>query len=148
KEISLHYKSLYHKEMSEALSCLFCKLQHNNPNILYQNDSCYLILDIFPLAIQHMLLIPKKHAPYLHEYSSDELNDILPTIQHVVKTLGIKKYNLLQNNGHLQSIEHVHFHIIPCLEQGLNIQWNVIKTESDYVEKTVNELKKRLSERK
>lgn len=130
-----------------ASNCLFCTLSTNNPNILYQNDSCYVLLDINPLSKGHLLVIPKKHSAYLHEYGNDDLVEILPTIQKIVKCLGLEKYNILQNNGNIQEIFHAHFHVIPVDEEKnkLEIVHNKIDLPEKYVENTVKDLQEKLA---
>lgn len=129
-------------------NCIFCTLQHNNPNILYKNEHCYVILDILPLSKGHLLVIPNKHAECLYDYEENELLNILPTIQKIVKSIGMKKFNLLQNNIHRQSVPHVHFHIIPALddENCLKIDWTIVKTPSDYQQKNVKILQEKFKD--
>lgn len=59
----------------------------------------YAFLDIQPLSRGHALVIPKEHAVKFHELSDESLTDILPVAKKVALALGIKDYNLLQNNG-------------------------------------------------
>jgi diadenosine tetraphosphate (Ap4A) HIT family hydrolase len=59
----------------------------------------YAFLDIQPLSRGHTLVIPKEHAVKFHELSDESLADILPVAKKVALALGIKDYNLLQNNG-------------------------------------------------
>jgi len=44
-------------------------------------------------------VIPKEHAVKLHELSDDSLADLLPVAKRVALALGVKDYNVLQNNG-------------------------------------------------
>jgi diadenosine tetraphosphate (Ap4A) HIT family hydrolase len=84
----------------------------------------YAFLDIQPLSRGHALVIPKEHAVKLHELSDETLSDLLPVVKKVSLALGVKDYNILQNNGMLpfseslnlgriahQVIDHVHFHV-------------------------------------
>ena len=45
----------------------------------------------------------------------------------MLEAVGVKDFNILQNNGANanQSVFHVHFHIIPKMQNGdgLNVQW-------------------------
>ncbi|KAM0676440.1 hypothetical protein GVAV_000407 [Gurleya vavrai] len=127
--------------------CIFCELYKANKNIIYENNSLFVIIDAFPLTHGHILIIPKKHVTFFHELSIEELNEILPTIQKIVKKLNLKKYNLLQNNGHIQSVNHVHFHIIPYVDQNecLKISWDRCEIEKDYLNNTIDEFKKLLN---
>jgi diadenosine tetraphosphate (Ap4A) HIT family hydrolase len=59
----------------------------------------YAFLDIQPLSRGHALVIPKEHAVFLHELSDDSLADLLPVAKTVAKAIGVRDYNILQNNG-------------------------------------------------
>lgn len=102
------------------MSCIFCNIPKEN--YLYETEKSYVLLDKYPLAPGHLLVIPKSHYPVLHQCPPDL--DILDVIQYVVRKMGIEKYNVLQNNKHHQSVDHVHFHIIPFDgTNGLKINW-------------------------
>ena len=98
---------------------------------VYEDDDVLAFLDINPLARGHILVIPKEPAGTLDELSDDAaaaLGRVLPRIARAVLAVtGARAYNVLQNNGaeaH-QAVFHVHFHIIPKLDDGtgLGIGW-------------------------
>lgn len=127
--------------MSER--CIFCDLYAKNINILYKNEKVFILLDIRPLSHGHLLVLPVKHGEFLYDYQEEDLSDIMPTILKVVKLLNIKKFNILQNNGNMQSVPHVHFHIVPCVDENnrLKIDWKTVDIPSDYVQTNVAKLK-------
>ena len=132
----------------ERSTCLFCSIYASKSNILYENESCFVLLDINPLSHSHLLVIPKKHGECLHDYNQEDLLDVLPTIQKIVNRLGLRKYNVLQNNEHLQSIKHVHFHIIPALDavNCLKIDWSPVDVEKNYVQTQITRLIEKLKD--
>jgi len=98
---------------------------------VYEDDRVLAFLDIFPLAPGHTLVIPKERKPYLHELSDESaaaIGRVLPRIARaVLGATGATAYNVLQNNGSTahQAVFHVHFHIIPKLDdRGLGISWH------------------------
>jgi histidine triad (HIT) family protein len=106
-------------------------------------------LDIFPLAPGHTLVIPKERKPFLHELSDDAaaaIGRVLPRIARaVLAATGATAYNVLQNNGAAahQAIFHVHFHIIPKIDdRGLGIGWHPSKLD----DATGRELAARIAE--
>lgn len=118
------------------LDCIFCKIVAGKiPSLkIYENDYVLSFLDIGPLAPGHTLVIPKKHYALLHELDDEDLAEIgkaLPRIaQAVMAATETQAYNVLQNNGRTagQLVDHVHFHIIPRIEDdGLGYRWNAEK---------------------
>jgi histidine triad (HIT) family protein len=98
---------------------------------VYEDELVLAMLDIFPLAEGHTLVIPKQRARYLHELDDESaaaIGRVLPRIARaVMHATGATAYNLLQNNGAAahQAIFHVHFHVIPKLgDRGLGIGWH------------------------
>jgi len=120
------------------MSCIFCRIVKGEiPSFkivetakrhyfirINADDISYAFLDIQPLSRGHALVIPKEHGIKFHELSDDTLADLLPVAKKVALALGIKDYNLLQNNGTSvvmaklttgriahQVVDHVHFHV-------------------------------------
>lgn len=98
---------------------------------VYEDEWVLAFLDIGPLSIGHTLVIPKERKAFLHELSDEAsaaIGKVLPRIARaVLAATGANAYNILQNNGASahQAVFHVHFHIIPKLEdQGLDISWS------------------------
>lgn len=117
------------------MSCIFCDLQKNKECVLWEDNHSYLILDIKPLSHGHLLLIPKEHSVYLHELPDETLSVILINIKKIVKGLEYEKYNILQNNGHIQTVPHVHFHIVPFNSTGdsLSVNWVTQDVDAEYI---------------
>ena len=86
-------------------------------------------LDINPINKGHVLVIPKEH----HETLTNTPVDILKDLIAIVKTLapavvsgaGGAGFNLGVNNGKVagQLVDHVHFHIIPRLDNDNLHPW-------------------------
>lgn len=97
---------------------------------VYEDEHVLAFLDINPLSPGHTLVIPKERAAEVHQLSDDAgaaIGRVLPRIARAVKAAtGAPAYNILQNNGKgaHQAVFHVHFHIIPKIDdKGLGIGW-------------------------
>lgn len=119
--------------MSERASTIFDKILAGDIpcHRIYEDDQVLAFLDINPLSPGHLLVIPKEARAYLHELSDQSaaaVGRVLPRLcRAVMQVSGCSAYNVLQNNGapaH-QAVFHVHFHIIPKLDdgRGLGIEW-------------------------
>lgn len=99
---------------------------------IYEDDHVLAFLDVGPLSLGHVLVIPKERAAFLHELSDNAgaaIGRVLPRITRAVMDVtGCADYNVLQNNGAgaNQAVFHVHFHIIPkhADGSGLDLRWN------------------------
>lgn len=105
---------------------------------VYEDAHVLAMLDIFPLAEGHTLVIPKQRVAYLHELDDAHaaaIGRVLPRIARaVMHATGATAYNVLQNNGSAahQAIFHVHFHVIPKQgDRGLGIGWHPSKLDGD-----------------
>lgn len=123
--------------------CLFCNIIAANKQLLYLDSHTAVLLDIFPVSENHLLIIPIEHSPKLHNLSEKSLQNILITIKNVANKLGIKEYNVLQNNGNMQTVDHVHFHLIPFNSENdcLKIDWKSKKLSEDEISKKIEKIK-------
>lgn len=102
--------------------CIFCKItNHEIPaKIVYEDEKYMAILDISQTTKGHTLVIPKKHSKNIYELD-DENDDIMKVVKIVSRKLksalnpiGI---NIISNNERpLQSVEHIHIHLVPRYE--------------------------------
>jgi histidine triad (HIT) family protein len=98
---------------------------------VYEDEHVLAFLDVGPLSLGHVLVIPKERVAFLHELSDEAgaaIGRVLPRLARaVVAVTGCADYNVLQNNGAAanQAVMHVHFHIIPRYADGsgLGIEW-------------------------
>jgi histidine triad (HIT) family protein len=101
--------------------CLFCKLVRGEiPSArVLENDRVIAFLDIGPLNPGHVLVIPREHHAALPDLPDDlaaATAAVLPRLCRAVRqATGADGLNVLSNTGRVagQSIEHVHWHIIP-----------------------------------
>jgi len=101
--------------------CLFCNIIAKKiPAAVIEEDPQYIaILDAFPVADGHTLLISRKHHDKIHNLPDETLSVMLPAAKKIVsklmKILTFTDYNLFINNGKDagQTIGHVHLHVVP-----------------------------------
>jgi histidine triad (HIT) family protein len=104
---------------------------------VYEDEHVLAFLDVNPVSRGHTLVIPKEPAETLDRLSDDAaaaLGRVLPRIARaVLAATGATAYNVLQNNGLAahQAVFHVHFHVIPKLDDGsgLGIGWKATKLD-------------------
>ena len=94
---------------------------------VYRDAHVIAFLDISPLSVGHVLVVPVEEREFLHELSEESAAAIgraLPRVARaVIAATGATAYNVLQNNGAAahQAVPHVHFHIIPKYGEGSGV---------------------------
>jgi len=112
------------------MDCLFCKIISGEipSNKVYEDENVLAFLDINPVNHGHTLVIPKRHVANIEEASEEQLAQVMSVIKKIGQSikdgLGVKGYNVMENNDSVagQIISHLHFHIIPRHEgDGLKL---------------------------
>ncbi len=106
--------------------CVFCKAVEDGPEshrdhlILAERNSTFVIMNRFPYAHAHIMVLPKKHVTWLEDLSETEhreLFDLVVAAQTALKeTLKPQGLNVGINLGEAAGagIEyHLHVHIVP-----------------------------------
>ena len=123
--------------------CIFCKIIKGEiPSFtVYEDDDFKVILDRFPAAPGHVLVIPKAHDSDMFELSEEAATKLYPLAKKIAKRIkevtGSEGINIVQNNGEAagQSVYHFHLHIIPRKTGD-----GIILNKSSNMETTIEEL--------
>ncbi len=103
------------------MDCIFCKIAAGEiPSTkVYEDDKVLAFKDINPLALVHILVIPKTHIESAAEITADNsavVAHIFEVIAKIAKEQGIDKdgFRVVSNCGEngCQSVKHLHFHIL------------------------------------
>lgn len=126
--------------------CPFC--ERDNERVIFEGKASYALLDIYPVTKGHTLIIPRRHVLKLEDLNSDEILDIFDTFLKVKvaleKFLKPNGFNFGLNLGEAsgQSIEHLHFHLIPrYLGDTKFIDGGIRKVTMDFLDFEVKDLK-------
>ncbi|TFG23791.1 MAG: HIT family protein [Promethearchaeota archaeon] len=119
--------------------CLFCNITTNEipAKIIFNDEICIGILDIFPISKGHTLVIPKSHYSTIEDIPDDILTHLMVVVKKLGKKihnrLNIDGYNILQNNFTAagQVINHFHIHIIPRKKDDAKFQIKIPKLQID-----------------
>ncbi len=107
-----------------SADCIFCKIVAGDlPSTrIHEDERTIAILDIFPAAPGHALVIPRTHAADLHDISPADLEACAHTAQQIaaraVANLDADGITIMQSNGAAawQTVFHYHVHVIPRYE--------------------------------
>jgi histidine triad (HIT) family protein len=103
--------------------CIFCQIINGKAEPgkgkVYEDDKFMAILDLYPKAKNHTLIISKKHYKTLLDLPTSQGNELQEAIKNVsldlINTKKAEAINVLSNVGEIagQIVSHLHVHIIP-----------------------------------
>lgn len=101
--------------------CIFCRIVRGEipSHKIFEDDETLAILDKYPLAIGHTLVIPKEHIARVEGLNSEVSKLLFSTVQRllgpILRSVGAPASTIGINDGHEagQVVPHVHIHIIP-----------------------------------
>lgn len=104
--------------------CLFCKIINKEVSgkIIYEDEDTIAVLDVFPRAPGHAMVIPKVHAENILELPDDKVGPVFETVKKMTakikKALNPDGFTIGINHGKVsvQAINHLHVHILPRWE--------------------------------
>lgn len=131
------------------MSCIFCKIINGEiPSFkIYEDENTLAFLDINPVNPGHTLVVPKKHYSNIEAADEETICQIIKTVKRIglslKKNLPAAGYNVLINNDSVagQVVPHLHFHIVPRLENdGLKL-WPQKEYEPGQAEEVLKKIK-------
>lgn len=105
-------------------SCLFCSIAKKEKSafIIYEDDAVVAFLDIFPCAMGHTVVVPKRHMETVLDMKENEMQLFWTGVNHTLtllqKKLSPHGFTIGINHGKVsgQAVEHLHIHCIPRFE--------------------------------
>ena len=102
-------------------NCIFCKIINNElpSRTLYEDERFRVILNRWPVAEGHALILPKEHFENIYDLPEDWCADLMKVAKkmsiQMKKALHCDGINLQNNNEAAagQTIFHFHMHLIP-----------------------------------
>lgn len=103
------------------VNCIFCKIAAGEipARKIFEDGSFMAFLDIQPVSVGHLLVIPKAHFDGLSDMTEDILGEMFLLVRRLAiateKAVGAEGYNVIMNKGTAagQAIAHAHAHVIP-----------------------------------
>jgi len=103
------------------VGCVFCDIVKGltPSHIIYQDDEYVAILDKYPIAFGHTLVMPKKHFERVNDLSRREFAALYARVyalnRIITSRMNASASHISINDGAAanQLIPHVHVHIIP-----------------------------------
>lgn len=126
-------------------NCIFCKIVSGQIPAYktYEDEACMAFLDIQPVSMGHMLLIPKSHYEWIQDTPDDILTHIILKSKNLInkiKTSLPSDYVQVSVVG--KDVPHFHVHLIPRnFDDGL-VGWNTLTPNKEEFEQVLKKLNK------
>ena len=102
--------------------CVFCEIVAGQAlaSVIYEDETALAFMDIQPVNLGHLLIIPRRHASFLadlHEATGAHLFRVAMRMAEALRRSGIRceGVNLFLADGEaaFQEVFHVHLHVFP-----------------------------------
>ncbi len=105
--------------------CVFCKAGANiggedKDFIVYRGEKCFVILNRYPYATGHIMIIPYRHCKNFEILDDEELSEMMVLAKKFISVLKCAfepdGFNIGMNLGNVAGAgiaDHIHLHIVP-----------------------------------
>jgi histidine triad (HIT) family protein len=105
----------------QYINCVFCKIASGDipARVVMQSDRAIALLDAFPLAAGHTLVIPKSHYAKVQDMTEQDATAVFEITWKIAGAVEsgsqVSASTIAIHNGSEagQEIPHVHVHIVP-----------------------------------
>jgi histidine triad (HIT) family protein len=139
-------------------NCIFCKIiEGKSPvSIVYEDDKVLVFPPLKPVNAGHVLIVPKKHAPYLVNLDEKTNLHIIKIARKVAAAIRKSDYRCEGINWFLadgeaahQEVFHFHFHVYPRFKgDGFGFRYdkkrNFVRMDRSGLDKIAKDIKKLL----
>jgi diadenosine tetraphosphate (Ap4A) HIT family hydrolase len=106
-------------------ACVFCTLAASGApspdnGVVHRTERCYAVLNAYPYASGHLLIVPLRHVEEMDDLSSEESHELWDTTRAALGALasayGPDGMNLGANLGRAAGAgipRHLHLHVVP-----------------------------------
>jgi diadenosine tetraphosphate (Ap4A) HIT family hydrolase len=110
---------------ADGATCVFCRISASGPpssdnGVLAVGDRTFAVLNAYPYASGHLMVLPIRHVSSLDELTADEASELWALLQQGVAALEAayrpEGINLGANLGQAAGAgipRHLHLHIVP-----------------------------------
>jgi ATP adenylyltransferase len=140
----------------DSSACVFCRLAESGPPssenlVVWRGEWSFVVLNAYPYASGHVLVLPQRHVGNLGELSRAESAEVWSATQGAVATLEAAYdpdgLNMGANLGRAAGAgipAHVHLHVVPRWSGDTNFMTSVAGTR--VMPETLQSVWKRLSQ--
>lgn len=116
----MHLNGFIPNTLGRRVDCIFCRIISGKipSQMLLESEHAVAILDAFPLAAGHTLVLSRRHCPKIQDMDPEENADLFATVRraasHVDSAMTGASLIAIHNGRDAgQEIPHLHVHIVP-----------------------------------
>jgi len=108
---------------NRSRECIFCEILTDNSEstlLLYQGETCFIQLNLYPYSPGHLMVVPKQHLPSLTAATVQERMEIITltalaevALTEVYAPQGLNVGINLGSAGGAGVVGHIHVHVVP-----------------------------------
>lgn len=129
--------------------CVFCDIiNHQIPSkVVYEDDDVLAILDIAQVTRGHTIVMPKKHVKNILEADEETVTKCMAVVHklavQISNNLHCEGLNILNNCNEIagQSVDHLHFHIIPRYSKEDHVTFAFGKSKEVDLDEVLQDIK-------
>lgn len=101
------------------MNCLFCRIIAGEveSHRVYEDGTAVAFLDIRPLFLGHVLVVPRRHAETLGDLPAADVGPFFSRVQRITgaveRGMAAAGSFVAANNRVSQSVPHLHVHVVP-----------------------------------
>jgi len=126
-----------------AADCIFCAIVSGSApaSVVYEDADLLAFMDIRPVTPGHLLIIPKRHAPYLadlDEATGGRMFTVAMQLVQALRASGLRHegINLFLADGEaaFQEVFHTHLHVFPRFAGDtfrIDADWSVTPSRAE-----------------
>ena len=131
------WREYYVSNIKEIEGCVFCHISGTNDDdenlgILYKDEHCFVVMNKYPYAPGHFMVIPHNHIENLEDLNPDiwlHMNKIayngVKLIKDVVNAQGVNIGINLGVAAGAGIAEHLHLHLVPRWNRDTNFMTSI-----------------------
>jgi histidine triad (HIT) family protein len=102
--------------------CIFCKILSGDlpASVVYRDDLVAAFMDIRPVNLGHLLVVPIRHAPFMADVTAEEAAALMQVARRTTAALRAStlrcegvNYFLADGEAAMQEVLHAHLHVFP-----------------------------------
>lgn len=144
----------YIKNISKEKKCCFCsalRKRDESGHILFRGEDAFIIMNLYPYNVGHLMVAPYKHSGNIFELGEDELAEMAKLQKLSMKMIDMvykpEGFNVGMNVGRVSGagvVDHLHVHVVPRWKGDTNFisVFGETKVMSELIPVTYGKLKK------